>query len=82
MIMAHRWNEVDIMARLGKPIGKPSFIHAITAVIMGPECFYAKDGSWYYAGVYEAMRLEDLAPVEWETLSTEVLLSISKTYET
>src|ERR1700692_1059583 len=36
------------------------------------ECFYNKDGKWYYAGVYKAFRLEDLSIKEWETLSNEV----------
>ncbi|KAJ7490989.1 hypothetical protein FB451DRAFT_996639, partial [Mycena latifolia] len=52
---AHRWNMVDVMARMSKPT----------------ECFYNKDGNWYYAGVYRAFRLEDLTTKEWEALSPE-----------
>ncbi|KAJ6606095.1 hypothetical protein DFH09DRAFT_1386573 [Mycena vulgaris] len=52
---AHRWNMVDVMARMSKPT----------------ECFYNKDGNWYYAGVYRAFRLEDLTTKEWEALSAE-----------
>lgn len=39
------------------------------------ECFYNKDGKWYYAGTYTALRLADLTPKEFEQLSTEVCLS-------
>lgn len=37
-----------------------------------PECFFNKDGTWYYAGVYKAFRLEDLTTQEWAELPTEV----------
>lgn len=36
------------------------------------ECFYNKDGKWYYAGVYKAFRMDDLTTEEWEALSIEV----------
>jgi hypothetical protein len=36
------------------------------------ECFYNKDGKWYYAGTYKAFRMDDLTTQEWEALSTEV----------
>ncbi|KAH9890491.1 hypothetical protein C8Q73DRAFT_735592 [Cubamyces lactineus] len=52
---AHRWSVVDIAANLDKPT----------------ECFFNKDGKWYYAGTYKSFRLEDLCPQEWECLSTE-----------
>ncbi|OSD02134.1 hypothetical protein PYCCODRAFT_443491 [Trametes coccinea BRFM310] len=52
---AHRWSAVDLSARLDKPT----------------ECFFNKDGKWYYAGVYKSFRLEDLCTQEWECLSTE-----------
>ncbi|KAI0333115.1 hypothetical protein GY45DRAFT_1272653 [Cubamyces sp. BRFM 1775] len=52
---AHRWSAVDIAAKLDKPT----------------ECFFNKDGKWYYAGTYKSFRLEDLCPQEWECLSTE-----------
>lgn len=35
------------------------------------ECFFNKDGNWYYAGIYQSFRLEDLCPQEWECLSPE-----------
>lgn len=37
------------------------------------ECFYNKDGKWYYAGTYKAFRMDDLTVQEWESLSTEVI---------
>ncbi|KAL7282894.1 hypothetical protein ACG7TL_002309 [Trametes sanguinea] len=52
---AHRWSAVDLSARLDKPT----------------ECFFNKDGKWYYAGVYKSFRLEDLCTQEWECLSAE-----------
>ncbi|THH21494.1 hypothetical protein EW146_g115 [Bondarzewia mesenterica] len=55
VITAHRWSMVDVIGRMNKPT----------------ECFYNKDGKWYYAGVYKAMRLEDLTTTEWEQLSDE-----------
>ena len=36
------------------------------------ECFYNKDGKWYYAGVYKSFRLDDLCLQEWDCLSQEV----------
>jgi hypothetical protein len=36
------------------------------------ECFYNKDGNWYYAGIYKAFQLDDLTTKEWEALSNEV----------
>ncbi|KAJ7494337.1 hypothetical protein B0H11DRAFT_2227758 [Mycena galericulata] len=59
---AHRWNMVDVMARMNKPT----------------ECFYNKDGNWYYAGVYRAFRLDDLTTREWEALSTETTQALVK----
>ncbi|THV06900.1 hypothetical protein K435DRAFT_789004 [Dendrothele bispora CBS 962.96] len=60
--MAHRWSTVDLSSRLNKPT----------------ECFYNKDGVWYYAGVYKAFRLDDLTTKEWEALSDETMQSIIK----
>ncbi|KAJ7237730.1 hypothetical protein B0H12DRAFT_1138455 [Mycena haematopus] len=59
---AHRWNMVDVMARMSKPT----------------ECFFNKDGNWYYAGVYKAFRLDDLTTKEWEALSTETTQALVK----
>jgi hypothetical protein len=36
------------------------------------ECFYNKGGVWYYAGTYEAIRLDDLSVEEWAQLPAEV----------
>ncbi|EIW61013.1 uncharacterized protein TRAVEDRAFT_19515 [Trametes versicolor FP-101664 SS1] len=52
---AHRWSAVDLAAKLDKPT----------------ECFFNKDGNWYYAGIYQSFRLEDLCSQEWECLSPE-----------
>lgn len=38
------------------------------------ECFYNRDGKWYYAGTYTALRLADLTTKEFEQLSNEVRL--------
>ncbi|KAI0355154.1 hypothetical protein OH77DRAFT_1455259 [Trametes cingulata] len=53
---AHRWSAVDLAAKLDRPTA---------------ECFFNKDGKWYYAGIYKCLRLEDLCTQEWECLSTE-----------
>ncbi|TBU40047.1 hypothetical protein BD309DRAFT_1083015 [Dichomitus squalens] len=52
---AHRWSVVDMSSKLDKPT----------------ECFYNKDGKWYYAGIYKSFRLDDLCTQEWECLSQE-----------
>ncbi|KLO19613.1 hypothetical protein SCHPADRAFT_817820 [Schizopora paradoxa] len=52
---AHRWSEVDPKGRMHKPT----------------ECFYNKEGKWYYAGQYIAMRLADLNVKEWDALDAE-----------
>jgi hypothetical protein len=36
------------------------------------ECFYNREGLWYYAGSYQAFRLEDLTLKEWTELPAEV----------
>ncbi|KAF7295844.1 hypothetical protein HMN09_01127600 [Mycena chlorophos] len=59
---AHRWTSVDVMARMNKPT----------------ECFYNKDGNWYYAGVYKGFRLADLTVKEWEALSSETTQALVK----
>ncbi|KAI0304151.1 hypothetical protein BC826DRAFT_214813 [Russula brevipes] len=59
---AHRWTMVDVIARLDRPT----------------ECFYNKDGKWYYAGVYKAIRLDDLTTKEFEQLSNETTQSLIK----
>ncbi|KXN91932.1 hypothetical protein AN958_11317, partial [Leucoagaricus sp. SymC.cos] len=52
---AHRWQQVDVTARMKQPT----------------ECFYNREGLWYYAGSYQAFRLEDLTLKEWAELSGE-----------
>ncbi|KAJ4482885.1 hypothetical protein C8J55DRAFT_45767 [Lentinula edodes] len=59
---AHRWAATDVMSKICKPA----------------ECFYNKDGVWYYAGVYKAFRLNDLTVMEWEALSSETTQAIVK----
>lgn len=39
---------------------------------MRAECFYNREGLWYYAGSYQAFQLEDLTLKEWAELPTEV----------
>ncbi|KAG6860567.1 hypothetical protein C0995_009781 [Termitomyces sp. Mi166 len=59
---AHRWSPVDVIGRMNKPT----------------ECFFNKDGTWYYAGVYTAFRLADLTTKEWAVLPAEVTQLIVK----
>ncbi|PCH38536.1 hypothetical protein WOLCODRAFT_97291 [Wolfiporia cocos MD-104 SS10] len=59
---AHRWAAVDKSAKLDK----------------STECFYNRDGKWYYAGTYRAFWLDELAPQEWETLPTETTQALTK----
>ncbi|KAH9857469.1 hypothetical protein C2E23DRAFT_899910 [Lenzites betulinus] len=59
---AHRWSAVDLATKLDKPT----------------ECFFTKDGHWYYAGIYLSFRLEDLCPQEWECLSAETSQALIK----
>ncbi|KAJ3796305.1 hypothetical protein GGU11DRAFT_872306 [Lentinula aff. detonsa] len=59
---AHRWVATDVISKICK--------HT--------ECFYNKDGVWYYAGVYKAFRLDDLTVKEWEALSNETTQAIVK----
>ncbi|KAG6375810.1 hypothetical protein JVT61DRAFT_2667 [Boletus reticuloceps] len=59
---AHRWSTVDVIGQMNKPT----------------ECFYNKDGKWYYAGTYKAFRMDDLTLQEWESLSTETIQAIIK----
>ncbi|KAG0706460.1 hypothetical protein DFH29DRAFT_1022344 [Suillus ampliporus] len=59
---AHRWTAVDVIGTMNKPT----------------ECFYNKDGKWYYAGVYKAFRMDDLTTQEWEALSTETTQTLIK----
>ncbi|KAF8162712.1 hypothetical protein B0H34DRAFT_856362 [Crassisporium funariophilum] len=57
---AHRWNAVDVIGRMSAPT----------------ECFYNKEGVWYYAGSYKAFRLDDLSTKEWAQLPPEASSAI------
>ncbi|KAG2132859.1 uncharacterized protein EDB93DRAFT_1175670 [Suillus bovinus] len=59
---AHRWMAADVIGTMDKPT----------------ECFYNKDGKWYYAGVYKAFRMDDLTTEEWGALSTETTQTLIK----
>ncbi|KAF9265912.1 hypothetical protein L218DRAFT_1075448 [Marasmius fiardii PR-910] len=59
---AHQWSAADVFEGMMKPT----------------DCFYNKNGIWYYAGVYRAFRLDDLTIKEWEALSQEITLSLCK----
>ncbi|KAF5386687.1 hypothetical protein D9615_002059 [Tricholomella constricta] len=59
---AHRWTAVDVISRMNKPT----------------ECFFNKDGIWYYAGVYKAFLLPDLTTKEWAELPIETTQAIVK----
>ncbi|EKM81270.1 hypothetical protein AGABI1DRAFT_72163 [Agaricus bisporus var. burnettii JB137-S8] len=59
---AHRWQSVDVTARMKHPT----------------ECFYNREGLWYYAGSYQAFRLEDLTTKEWAQLATETTTYLVK----
>ncbi|KAG1868909.1 hypothetical protein C8R48DRAFT_632221, partial [Suillus tomentosus] len=59
---AHRWTVADVIGTMDRPT----------------ECFYNKDGKWYYAGVYKAFRMNDLTTEEWEALSIETTQTLIK----
>ncbi|KAI0713702.1 hypothetical protein C8Q76DRAFT_468361 [Earliella scabrosa] len=76
---AHRWSAVDIAAKLDVPTGECAlYLRPRRKRISSTECFYNKDGKWYYAGVYKSFRLEDLCTQEWECLSTETSQALVK----
>ncbi|KAI6094466.1 hypothetical protein EDD16DRAFT_1684950, partial [Pisolithus croceorrhizus] len=62
VVTAHRWLAVDVLGHMREPT----------------ECFYNKDGKWYYAGTYRAFRMDDLTIQEWELLSTETTQALIK----
>ncbi|KAH7890074.1 hypothetical protein F5I97DRAFT_1965178 [Phlebopus sp. FC_14] len=62
VITAHRWSIVDVIGHMSKPT----------------DCFYNKDGKWYYAGTYKAFRMDDLTVQEWEVLSNETTQALIK----
>ncbi|KAI0689839.1 hypothetical protein BC835DRAFT_1418232 [Cytidiella melzeri] len=76
---AHRWTTLDLASDIDR----------------STECFYTKDGKWYYAGVYKTFRLRNITPQEWlqlpatttqalvkETLSLRKNTSPQNIYET
>ena len=70
---AHRWNKIDVLGRLSKPTGKCELGFSRDRTNFSPiECFYNKDGVWYYAGSYKAFMLDYLSVKEWEQLPAEV----------
>ncbi|KAI6137800.1 hypothetical protein EDD17DRAFT_418186 [Pisolithus thermaeus] len=62
VVTAHRWLAVDVLGHMREPT----------------ECFYYKDGKWYYAGTYRAFRMDDLTIQEWELLSTKTTQALIK----
>ncbi|KAF9460871.1 hypothetical protein BDZ94DRAFT_1168774, partial [Collybia nuda] len=68
---AHRWTPVDVIARMNKPTGRTFFLRDET-------CFYNKDGTWYYAGIYKAFLMDNLNVKEWAELPTETAQAIVK----
>ncbi|KAI0044136.1 hypothetical protein FA95DRAFT_1597592 [Auriscalpium vulgare] len=65
VVTAHRWMMIDVIGKMDRPTD-------------WAECFYNKDGKWYYAGIYKAIRLDDLTTKEWEQLSAETTQAIVK----
>ncbi|KAF9481346.1 hypothetical protein BDN70DRAFT_855397 [Pholiota conissans] len=57
---AHRWSAVDPIGRMIKPT----------------ECFYHKEGIWYYAGSYKAFKMDILTTKEWSQLPAETTSAI------
>ncbi|KAI6124028.1 hypothetical protein EDD16DRAFT_592804 [Pisolithus croceorrhizus] len=62
VVTAHRWLAVDVLGHMREPT----------------ECFYHKNGKWYYAGTYRAFRMDDLTTQEWDLLSTETTQALIK----
>ncbi|EJD06218.1 uncharacterized protein FOMMEDRAFT_153619 [Fomitiporia mediterranea MF3/22] len=59
---AHSWSEVDPRGRMMEPT----------------ECFYNRQGKWYYAGQYVALRLDDFSSKEWNDLDSETSAMLVK----
>ncbi|KJA19103.1 hypothetical protein HYPSUDRAFT_168524 [Hypholoma sublateritium FD-334 SS-4] len=59
---AHRWSAVDPVGRMAKPT----------------ECFYHKEGVWYYAGLYKGFKMDVLTTKEWSQLPSETTSVIIK----
>ncbi|KAG6840593.1 hypothetical protein C0991_005683 [Blastosporella zonata] len=52
--------------------------HRWSSVDVVAQCFFNKDGIWYYAGIYTAFRLADLTAKEWAALAPEVTQMLVK----
>ncbi|KAI0810841.1 hypothetical protein BC629DRAFT_1281488, partial [Irpex lacteus] len=59
---AHRWTTLDLASGFDK----------------STECFYNKEGKWYYAGVYKTFRLRDITPEEWTQLPAPTTQALVK----
>jgi hypothetical protein len=71
---AHGWSAVDPKGRMNKPTGTVHTRYPPRPLCsrLPAECFFNKEGKWYYAGQYIAIRLEDFTTKEWLALDTEV----------
>ena len=73
---AHRWNAADPVGRMAKPTGATILYCQICTHILirmsRTECFYHKEGVWYYAGLYKGFKMDVLTPKEWSQLPSEV----------
>ncbi|EPS98380.1 hypothetical protein FOMPIDRAFT_1031536 [Fomitopsis schrenkii] len=58
----HRWNLTDLGMHLNRTT----------------ECFFNKNGYWYYTGLYKTFWLDELSPAEWENLSAETVQALVK----
>ncbi|KAH9930845.1 uncharacterized protein B0H18DRAFT_872652 [Fomitopsis serialis] len=59
---AHRWAAVDLSSQLNKTT----------------DCFFNKNGYWYYTGLYKAFWLDELSPAEWGNLTSETTQALVK----
>ncbi|KAJ3782603.1 hypothetical protein GGU10DRAFT_407786 [Lentinula aff. detonsa] len=75
---AHRWAATDVISKICKPTGALFLRSEDVQLNYCIECFYSRDGVFYYAGVYKAFRLDDLTVKEWEALSNETTQAIVK----
>ncbi|KAI0344975.1 hypothetical protein BDW22DRAFT_983491 [Trametopsis cervina] len=78
---AHRWTSVDLSISTDCSTGIVLLFIPLVLVFTAPgfvECFYTKDGKWYYAGVYRTFRLRNLTPQEWAKLPMETTQAIVK----
>jgi hypothetical protein len=63
-----------VLGRMSKPTGIIFPIVILICVLDATlsECFYHKDGLWYYAGSYKAFKLDTLSTKEWTGLAQDV----------